>query len=461
MMIYHEPILGSAGSYTRLQLVPKEFYNILFVAFHSNPLGNHLNAYWTLHCLRLRFYWPGMYSYIKQMCQACPGCALANPTKSKSCELVFNFPIKAPFLVLHVDAYSAGVHTSFKGSHVYLAACCGMCTFGALEPISGANATLFASAIMKIQLRFGFCHTIVLDKDSKFFGVFKESLDLLKINTHMISGDNHNTMIIERLCRYFNKGLRIMTNERGTVHVVLESLLLLLYAWNSCPVPGMDISRSLVAVSQEFAFPIDYLSGKHWELTSSPTMVESYSKDLAERLGTCCKIAMLLVGEQRDWHQELVNPRRRDPCIYSPGNIVFARCATHSDPVCGRVGKLDYAFTGPWRILEALHGGLYSIERCHNKKRRDKKHAADLTPYLQELIPFTPIDCANMHYGQFHKPIGEHPFKEAGIKGFTPPLPFQVPTAYLNVGVGDFHWPMLAELNDKLDPFPWGDDKEH
>jgi hypothetical protein len=53
---------------------------------------------------------------------------------------------------------------------------------------------------MKIQLQFGFCHTIVLNKDSNLFGVFKESLDLLKINTHVISGDNHNAMIVERLC---------------------------------------------------------------------------------------------------------------------------------------------------------------------------------------------------------------------------------------------------------------------
>jgi hypothetical protein len=77
------------------------------------------------------------------------------------------------------------------------------------------------------------------------------------------------------------------------------------------------------------------------------------------------------------------------------------------------------------------------------------------------LIPFAPVDGADTRYGQLHKPIGEHPFKEAGIKGFTPPLPFQVPTGYLNVGVGDSHWPMLAELNNELDLFPWHDDEEH
>jgi hypothetical protein len=88
MLIYCEPIRGGT-SYTCLQLVPLEFYNIVFIAFHSNPIGSHFNTYRTLHCIRLRYYWPGMYSYIKRMCNACPGCALANPTKSKSSELVY------------------------------------------------------------------------------------------------------------------------------------------------------------------------------------------------------------------------------------------------------------------------------------------------------------------------------------------------------------------------------------
>jgi hypothetical protein len=93
-----------------------------------------------------------MYSYVKRMCSVCPGCALSNPTKAKSSKLVYNFPIEAPFMILHVDAYMVGTHSGFKGSKTYIIACCGMCTFGALEPVTGANATTFASAIMKIQL---------------------------------------------------------------------------------------------------------------------------------------------------------------------------------------------------------------------------------------------------------------------------------------------------------------------
>ncbi len=269
-----------------------------------------------------------MYSYIKQMCAACPGCTIANTTKSKSSELVYNFPIEVPFLVLFVDAYSAGKHSSFDGFKTYLVACCGMTGFASMELVQHAYSKNFASAIMKIQLRYGFCHsTIILDKDSKFYGVCCKALDLLHINCHVLSVDNHNPMMVKNVNRYLTKGLKIMTNERDSIHVALEAILLLLYAWHSCSIPSTDISQSLVAVGCEFAFPINYFTNKHWELTSSPISVESYPKDLATCLSALRKVAQLLIQEHRAYHRKLINSRRRDPCTHSVGDILFARHA--------------------------------------------------------------------------------------------------------------------------------------
>jgi hypothetical protein len=132
-----------------------------------------------------------------------------------------------------------------------------MTGFACMEPIYQASATTFASAIMKILLCSELCHTAVLDKDAKFVGVCSEALDLLQIHRHILSSANHNPMLVERVNRYVTKGLKIMCNERDSVRVAIEAMLLLLHAWNSCPVPGTDISRSLVAVGREFAFPID------------------------------------------------------------------------------------------------------------------------------------------------------------------------------------------------------------
>jgi hypothetical protein len=229
------------------------------------------------------------------MCHACPGCTLANPTHLKSAKLVYHFPIEAPMMVLHIDGYSAWKQISFEGSETYLIACCGMCTFSAMEPIINPSANTFASAIMKIIMQYGFCHTVVLNKDSKFFGVCRESIDLLKINCHVLSGGNHDPMLVERINCYLNKGLKIMVNKQDSPCIALKAILLLIYAWNSCPVPGTNISRSLVAVGREFQFPIDFSSGKHIKLMSVPGAAISYSCKLATCLNACHQIASILV----------------------------------------------------------------------------------------------------------------------------------------------------------------------
>jgi hypothetical protein len=115
-----------------------------------------------------------------------------------------------------------------------------------------------------------------------------------------------------------------MSNERGSVHIALEALLLLNYAWNLCPIPSTDIFGSLVAVGRKFSFPIDFLMDKQWELTSSLSAVESYSKDLADCLSACHEISCLLVSKDCAWHRELVNSLCRNPCIFHVRDIVFA-----------------------------------------------------------------------------------------------------------------------------------------
>ena len=77
MLILNE--LNHIGTlYTCLQLVPQELHNILFIAFHMNAIGGHLNTYRTLAA------WPktllllaGMFAYVKRMFLACPSCVLS------------------------------------------------------------------------------------------------------------------------------------------------------------------------------------------------------------------------------------------------------------------------------------------------------------------------------------------------------------------------------------------------
>ena len=46
-------VIRGSSSYTRLQILPSDLRNKLFVVFHTNPIGGHLNAYRMLHRLCL------------------------------------------------------------------------------------------------------------------------------------------------------------------------------------------------------------------------------------------------------------------------------------------------------------------------------------------------------------------------------------------------------------------------
>ena len=237
-----------------------------------------------------------------------------------------------------------------------------------------------------------------------------------------------------------------MTNERDSVRVAMEAILLFLYAWNSAPIPGTDLSRCFVALGREFQFPIDFSAEKHMDLTSTPASVTSYSRDLATRLSALRDVAALLVNEQRAYHREFINARRPDPKIYSIGDTVFARRATCSSANRGQVDKLFYPFTGPWLITAKLDGASYEIEHVATK-RKDKKHASDLSPYPSELIAFQPLDGADNQYGQINQKIIDHPYREAGIKGFTPPTPFKMAANFAATNDSlSFKWPDASSI---------------
>ena len=456
MIILREPLNGGSDSYCKLRLVPFSLRNAIFIAFHANPIGGHLNYFRTFKNIRLRFYWPGMFQYIKDLCSKCPACALANRHRSRAKELVYGFPITAPFFVIHADGFSAGAGKNFDGESTYLITCCGMTGFAAVEPVKSTDAAGFAAALMRILLRFGLCHTLVVDKASVFFSVFRQVVDLLKLNLHVLSGENHDAMLVERVNRYLNKCLRVMTNERDSVRIASEALLLVIYAWNSAPVPGTDLPRSLVAVGRVFSFPIDFSAAKHIELVSSPESVITYAKDQATLLSACGEVAKILLDEHRSYHRELINQLRPDPRLYSINDIVFAQRATKSVASKGRVGKLMYSMTGPWRIVEKLDGGSYRIEHQLHKGRFEKKHASMLSPYPMELVPFEPVDGPDNQFGQLNRPISKDPFIAAGLKGFAPAEPFKLPANYATVhSASEFYWPSVVELNEELFPFPW------
>jgi hypothetical protein len=254
-----------------------------------------------------------------------------------------------------------------------------MTTFGMMEGVTSANATTFAAALMKLQLRYGFFRALVLDKDSKFYSTFRETAALLKIQTHTLSGGNHDPMLVERLCRYFNKALKVFCNERGRDPCVAhEGLAMSLYAWNCGPIPGTDLSRCLVTCGREWEFPIGFSAQKHLELVSAPRNIHNFAQRQAQLLSASRELARILVDEHRALHREKINALRPDPRIYEAGDHVFARRAVQSSSKHQRVGKLEFAYTGPCGLFFDVSKALHTNASTHLPTR--------LTSFTQPIL---------------------------------------------------------------------------
>ena len=152
-LIFNEPTVIQSRS-IKLIIVPIDLRKHVLHCFHTNPLGSHFGLYQTLHCIRLRFHWPWLFKYIKNMIQSCLACILKNGAARTSSELLYTFPLDAPMNTIHVDFWQPGKNHGFEGESGIMDVVCHMTTFAAIEPIKTADSTSFAKAVYKIMMRY-------------------------------------------------------------------------------------------------------------------------------------------------------------------------------------------------------------------------------------------------------------------------------------------------------------------
>ena len=370
-----DPIPNSTQLF-KLQIVPESLRNTVFTAFHVNPLGGHLSAYYTVSKLRCRYFWPYMYKYVVRMIRRCAACLANNASSRCRSELVYSFPVDAPFKVIHADVYLPGDTQSYDGARGFMIVMDHMSSFVIMEPLSGAlNSTAFAKAIGKVMLTFGLAHTCVVDADSKFMAEFVETMAILKIKLHPLSRGNHDGMSVERFNRYLNAALTIFLSDRDSKAAFVEGAYMSAYAWNSAPVVGTDIARSLVAIGREFHFPLDYsvASARSFSQSVSPKAIRTYADNMAGLLVKCQEVYKLLISEHRAMHRELRNSQTPDPFQFHVGDIVLARKQVKSSRLKSRVAKLEYDVNGPWKVVSVQPGGSYDLEDLITGKKIRKK----------------------------------------------------------------------------------------
>ena len=77
------------------------------------------------------------------------------------------------------------------------------------------------------------------------------------INYDILTERNHKGLRVEKFYRFINKAITIVVEDRGTSDIFVAAGVTAGYAWNSSPIDGTDILRSVPAIGRELHFPLD------------------------------------------------------------------------------------------------------------------------------------------------------------------------------------------------------------
>ena len=86
-----------------------------------------------------------------------------------------------------------------------------------------------------------------------FKGDFIAICQALNLNYEILAKYNHNRLTVEHFPRFLNKSVTIASEEPSTNNTIAAE-----YNWNSVPIDGTDILRSIPAIGQELHFPLKW-----------------------------------------------------------------------------------------------------------------------------------------------------------------------------------------------------------
>ena len=223
--------------------------------------------------------------------------------------------------------------------------------------------------------------------------------DTLNLNHDVLAKRNHKGLTVEHFYRFLNKSVIIAAEDRGTNDIFVPAGIAAGYAWNSDPIDGTDILRSIPAIGRKLNFPLDInLSALPKLVNNSGQCVLGYLKLTDSSRHFSSSILKILIEDRRIAHAERIN-NNRNIIVLEPGDIVMARTTIQSNKQKEKVAKLCYAVRNPYQIIRTTGHGSYFVCKLHEPDSPELKVMAyNLYPLSPSLKPSEPVDTTDTRY---------------------------------------------------------------
>ncbi|CAM4689811.1 unnamed protein product, partial [Lepidochelys olivacea] len=355
--------------------VPQKYRHRLLYLAHDIPLAGHQGIRRTRQRLLQNFYWPGVFTTVRQYCRSCDPCQRVGKAWDKGKAALRPLPIiEEPFQKVAMDIVGPLSRTTRSGKKYILVVVDFATRYPEAVPSASIEADTVANALLTIFSRVGFPKEVLTDQGSNFMSALLRCLWEKCGVRHDWASAYHpqSNGLVER----FNGTLKMMLKTFMNQHPQDWDKYLphLLFAYREVPQESTGFSPFELLYGRRVRGPLDLMRDE-WEGKATPdgeSVVEYvliFRERLAELMGLARENLARAQRKQKVWYDRTARAR-----AYATGDQVMVLI-----PV--RKNKLQAAWEGPFKVVKQLNEVNYVVELSNRAHHRRVYHVNMMKPY--------------------------------------------------------------------------------
>ncbi|KAL2103518.1 hypothetical protein ACEWY4_000386 [Coilia grayii] len=380
------PVLGKEGyilqnellyrqSEEGMQLViPKKYRKQILEIGHSIPWAGHLAYMKTLQRIGKRFYWPGLFSDVKEFCKSCPQCQLSGGKNLARAPMIPLPVIDTPFDRIAVDVVGP-LEKSKSGNRFILVICDYATRYPEAFPLRDVTAKRVATAMLQLFSRVGIPREVLTDQGPNFMSkTLRQVYDLLGIRRIRTTPYHPQTDgLVERFNQTLLNMLRKFVEESGKDWD--QWLPYLLFAYREVPQASTGFSPFELLYAHQVRGPLDVLK-ETWEgETSDGTNIISYVLKMREKLASASALAQENLQRAQERQKTWYDRSARTHCFQAGDKVLLLLPSSDN--------KLLAKWQGPYAVTRQMGRVTYEVHMPDHRKKHQVYHVNMLKKWTE------------------------------------------------------------------------------